>query len=71
MGGDVDIKVPDNATLRLMAEHASLLQCVREIAAMNRKAGSETAKNWLYQHGYALEEGGYIPGKGFEKDMRV
>lgn len=44
---------------------ASAVQCLREIADMGRKAGSETAKNWLYQHGYPREPDGYVPGKGF------
>jgi hypothetical protein len=34
---------------------------------MTGSAGSETATNWLIAHGYALEAGGYIPGKGFEQ----
>lgn len=41
------------------------IEALRDIAAMGRKAGSETAKHWLLSHGYALEEGGYVPGKGF------
>jgi hypothetical protein len=43
---------------------------LRDIAAMGKSPGSETAKNWLYNHGYALREGGYIPGKGFEEVVR-
>lgn len=46
----------------------SAVECLRDIAAMGRKAGSETAKNWLYQHGYPLEEGGYVPGRGYASD---
>jgi hypothetical protein len=42
-------------------ERASAIACLREIAA----AGSELATQWLLQHGYPLEEGGYVPGKGF------
>jgi hypothetical protein len=49
-------------------EFDSAIQCLREIAAMNRKAGSETAQHWLLQHGYPIEEGGYIPGRGFIGD---
>lgn len=45
----------------------SAVQCLREIADMGRKAGSETAKNWLIVHGLAREPGGYVPGKGFEE----
>jgi hypothetical protein len=44
---------------------ASAITCLREIAAMGKKAGSERATQWLLQHGYPLEEGGYLPGKGF------
>lgn len=44
---------------------ASAITCLREIAAMGKKAGSEHATHWLQQHGYALEEGGYVPGQGF------
>lgn len=44
----------------------SAVDCLRDIAAMSRKVGSETARNWLIAHGYALEDGGYIPGMGFE-----
>jgi hypothetical protein len=46
----------------------SAIQCLREIAAMGKKAGSETAQHWLLQYGYPLEEGGYIPGRGFIGD---
>jgi hypothetical protein len=46
-------------------ERASAITCLREIAAMGKKAGSERATQWLLQHGYPLEEGGYLPGKGF------
>lgn len=49
----------------------SAVEALRCIAAMGKKAGSETAKNWLLSHGFALEEGGYIPGKGFEKQDEV
>lgn len=44
----------------------SAVEALRDIAAMGKKAGSESAKNWLLSHGYALEEGRYVPGKGFE-----
>lgn len=44
---------------------ASAVQCLRDIAAMGKKAGSETAHHWLLTHGYPLEEGGYVPGRGF------
>lgn len=43
----------------------SAVDCLREIADMGKKAGSETATNWLQQHGIPREEGGYVPGKGF------
>lgn len=33
---------------------------------MGRKAGSETARNWLWQHGLPVEEGGYVPGLGYQ-----
>lgn len=42
----------------------SAVDCLRDIAAMSRKVGSETARNWLIAHGYALEDGGYIPRNG-------
>jgi len=54
------LKVTDTEML------AYAVQCLREIADMGRKAGSETAKNWLLSHGYARTAGGYVPGKGFE-----
>lgn len=44
----------------------SAVDMLRCIAAMGRKAGSESAKHWLLSHGYPLEPGGYIPGKGFD-----
>lgn len=43
----------------------SAVDTLRCIAAMGKKAGSEAAKNWLLTHGFPLEEGGYLPGKGF------
>lgn len=44
----------------------SAITCLREIAAMGKKVGSERATQWLLQHGYPLEEGGYVPGaQGF------
>jgi hypothetical protein len=43
----------------------SAIECLREIADMGKKAGSETAKNWLIKHQLARVEGGYVPGKGF------
>ena len=50
----------------LATEMLSAIQCLREIAAMGKKAGSETAQHWLLQHGYPIEEGGYVPGaQGF------
>jgi len=46
----------------------SAIDCLRDIAAMGNKAGSETAKNWLLQHGIpADDDEGYVPGKGFAK----
>ena len=45
---------------------SSAIECLRDIASMGHKAGSETARNWLLSHGYALEDGGYVPGRGFE-----
>ena len=44
----------------------SAIECLRDIASMGQKAGSETARNWLIAHGYAREAGGYVPGRGFE-----
>lgn len=49
------------------AELSSAIECLRDIAAMGKKAGSETARNWLIANGHAREEGGYVPGKGFEE----
>jgi len=43
----------------------SAIDCLRDIAAMGKKAGSETARNWLIRYGYPMEDGGYVPGKGF------
>lgn len=43
----------------------SAINCLREIASLGRKAGSELAIQWLAQHGYPLEAGGYVPGRGF------
>lgn len=49
----------------------SALERLREIAALagttkRKQAGCELAASWLYAHGYALWEGGYVPGVGFE-----
>ena len=50
-------------------ELESAIDCLRDIAAMGRKAGSETAKNWLQAHHYPLEEDGYVPGVGFAETI--
>jgi hypothetical protein len=65
--GNVGCRVgPPVEPIRQRVELNSAIQCLREIAAMNRKAGSETAQHWLLQHGYPIEEGGYVPGaQGF------
>jgi len=60
----IDAIVPPSAQQQL----TSAVECLRDIAAMGRKAGSESAKNWLYQHGYPLEGGGYVPGRGYASD---
>lgn len=49
----------------------SAIERLREIAALKgsskrQRVNSELAISWLLAHGYALEEGGYVPGKGFE-----
>lgn len=49
---------------------ASAVNALREVAALkgtSKRQGknSEIAANWLIQHGYPLEEDGYLPGKGF------
>jgi hypothetical protein len=53
----------------------SAIEKLREIAHLMgsktarrkvKEAGRDLAANWLYTHGYALWEGGYIPGAGFE-----
>ena len=49
----------------------STLERLREIANLagttkRKQAGCEMAASWLYAHGYALLEGGYLPGVGFE-----
>lgn len=31
-------------------EMASAVRCLQDIAAMGRKAGSETARHWLHEH---------------------
>jgi len=46
----------------------SAVDALRDIAAMSKKVGSETAANWLLAHGFALTDGGYIPGRGFPQD---
>jgi hypothetical protein len=51
-----------------MNELESAIDCLRCIAAMGRKAGSESARHWLLQHGYPMEEGGHVPGKGFRDE---
>lgn len=53
------------AVAAVRVEVESAIQCLREIAAMGKKAGSEAAQHWLLQHGYPLEDGGYVPGRGF------
>lgn len=52
------------AIRHLQRERQALVAALRDIAAMGNKAGSETAKHRLAQLGIALEDGGYIPGKG-------
>jgi hypothetical protein len=52
----------------------SAVDRLREIAAMKtvskrQRVNSELAINWLTSHGYALEEGGYRPGVGFEESL--
>lgn len=56
---------------RITAEHESAIERLREIATLagttkRKQAGCEMAASWLYAHGYALWEGGYVPGVGFE-----
>jgi hypothetical protein len=52
---------------KLRTELHSAIQCLREIAALRGTSKCQKrAINWLYTHGYALQDGGYIPGKGFE-----
>lgn len=46
----------------------SAVDCLRAIADMGKKVGSETAANWLQQHGFPREEDGYVPGRGFTPD---
>lgn len=58
--------VTTSADRRPMDMFSSAVDVLRCIAAMGTTPGSETAQNWLLSHGFALEEGGYIPGKGFE-----
>jgi hypothetical protein len=60
-----------SANVRLEKERDSMLERLREIAALagttkRKQAGCELAATWLYAHGYALWDGGYIPGLGFE-----
>jgi hypothetical protein len=43
----------------------SAINCLREIANLSKKMGSEMAASWLAQHGYPRDPGGYVPGKGF------
>jgi hypothetical protein len=62
---DEEIAGMDEQLAEVVAIKDSAITCLREIAAMGRKAGSERATQWLLQHGYPLEEGGYLPGKGF------
>ena len=42
----------------------SAVACLREIAAMGKKAGSETAKHWLTMHGIDWETGDVTPDYG-------
>jgi hypothetical protein len=55
----------------LAEDLGSAVNCLQEIAAMSRKMGSETAANWLQQHGYPREPGGYVAGKGFSDSATV
>lgn len=65
-----------NATRELDAATRLLMSAVetfRDIAAIKgtskrQKANSEIAANWLRAHGFALEDGGYIPGVGVVED---
>jgi hypothetical protein len=48
----------------------SAVERLREIAALKgtskrQRVNSELAISWLLAHGYALTDGGYLPGKGF------
>jgi len=59
---------------RLRHELHSAVEALREIAAMRgtskrQKVNCERAITWLYAHGYALEDGGYLPGKGFTEGV--
>lgn len=63
---DVDIFMRQNAILEqnilsVMAVRDSLIECLRDIAAMGNKAGSETAKNRLTSIGINWETGEPIP----------
>lgn len=58
----------------LRAHLDSAVDCLRDIAALMgsktarrkvKEAGCDIAAHWLIRHGYPLEDGGYLPGKGF------
>jgi hypothetical protein len=51
-------------------ELMSAVEALRDIASFKglskrQRINSERAITWLYAHGYPLEPGGYVPGKGF------
>jgi hypothetical protein len=60
---------------KLQSELHAAIEALRDIAALRvmskrQRVISERAITWLSAHGYALEEGGYIPGVGF-KDKEI
>lgn len=64
----IDLLVEKDEKFRKLKDKLdSAVNCLRDIADMSKKVGSETAANWLQSHGYARTKGGYIPGKGFNE----